>query len=145
MNVSLTFLSNLHDQNLRSALPFHITKTFFPFLTGNITSLTALNLRHCPLEFPPPEVIQKGLPAILCFLRRFSNQDSDYSEAVGIGMLVFNTLLKIYTCLINNPTLTNFLVPTQPQCSPNVRERFYLYLEEGSVTAPHCKMQQAPR
>ncbi|KAM6104922.1 leucine-rich repeat-containing protein 27 [Pterocles gutturalis] len=40
---------------------------------GNLTSLTALNLRHCPLEFPPRGVIQKGLKAILCFLRDSGN------------------------------------------------------------------------
>ncbi|KAM9282034.1 leucine-rich repeat-containing protein 27 [Cariama cristata] len=40
---------------------------------GNLTSLTALNLRHCPLEFPPKDVIQKGLKSILCFLRDSGN------------------------------------------------------------------------
>jgi len=29
------------------------------FFTGNVTSLTALNLRHYPLEFPPEDVIQR--------------------------------------------------------------------------------------
>uniref|UniRef100_A0A803TU17 Leucine rich repeat containing 27 n=1 Tax=Anolis carolinensis TaxID=28377 RepID=A0A803TU17_ANOCA len=43
-----------------------------PVELGNLASLTALNLRHCPLEFPPPEVIQKGLPVILSFLQKFS-------------------------------------------------------------------------
>ncbi|KAH0623638.1 hypothetical protein JD844_006606 [Phrynosoma platyrhinos] len=51
-----------------------------PVELGNLASLTALNLRHCPLEFPPPEVIQKGLPIILSFLRKCSNQNNDYSE-----------------------------------------------------------------
>uniref|UniRef100_A0A8D0C6S0 Leucine rich repeat containing 27 n=1 Tax=Salvator merianae TaxID=96440 RepID=A0A8D0C6S0_SALMN len=49
---------------------------------GNIVSLTALNLRHCPLEFPPPEVIQKGLAVILSFLRKSSNQNQDRTESV---------------------------------------------------------------
>nr|XP_013803825.1 PREDICTED: LOW QUALITY PROTEIN: leucine-rich repeat-containing protein 27 [Apteryx mantelli mantelli] len=44
-----------------------------PAELGNLTSLTALNLRHCPLEFPPKDVIQKGLKAILCFLRNSGN------------------------------------------------------------------------
>ncbi|XP_042312649.1 leucine-rich repeat-containing protein 27 isoform X2 [Sceloporus undulatus] len=51
-----------------------------PVELGNLTSLTALNLRHCPLEFPPPEVIQKGLPIILSFLRKCKNKNNDYSE-----------------------------------------------------------------
>uniref|UniRef100_A0A803TYE4 Leucine rich repeat containing 27 n=1 Tax=Anolis carolinensis TaxID=28377 RepID=A0A803TYE4_ANOCA len=50
-----------------------------PVELGNLASLTALNLRHCPLEFPPPEVIQKGLPVILSFLQKFSD-DNDCSE-----------------------------------------------------------------
>lgn len=36
---------------------------------GNVSTLKALNLRHCPLEFPPPPVVQRGLAAILSFLR----------------------------------------------------------------------------
>ncbi|KAM6390726.1 leucine-rich repeat-containing protein 27 isoform 1-T2 [Pluvialis apricaria] len=44
-----------------------------PAELGNLTSLTALNLRHCPLEFPPKHVIQKGLKSILCFLRDSGN------------------------------------------------------------------------
>ncbi|XP_077206297.1 leucine-rich repeat-containing protein 27 isoform X2 [Paroedura picta] len=54
-----------------------------PVEFGNLTSLTALNLRHCPLEFPPPEVVQKGLPIILCFLRKYINQNLDYSDPVS--------------------------------------------------------------
>ncbi|ERE77978.1 leucine-rich repeat-containing protein 27, partial [Cricetulus griseus] len=34
-----------------------------------VTTLKALNLRHCPLEFPPHLIVQKGLVAILTFLR----------------------------------------------------------------------------
>ncbi|XP_064370499.1 leucine-rich repeat-containing protein 27 isoform X5 [Dromaius novaehollandiae] len=44
-----------------------------PAELGNLTSLTALNLRHCPLEFPPKDVIQKGLKSILSFLRNSGN------------------------------------------------------------------------
>ncbi|EPY86974.1 hypothetical protein CB1_000284010 [Camelus ferus] len=36
---------------------------------GSVATLRALNLRHCPLEFPPPLIVQKGLGAILTFLR----------------------------------------------------------------------------
>ncbi|XP_075791349.1 leucine-rich repeat-containing protein 27 isoform X2 [Pelodiscus sinensis] len=48
-----------------------------PVELGNLTSLTALNLRHCPLEFPPQDVVQRGLHSIMCFLRN-----------VGSGKLV---------------------------------------------------------
>ncbi|KAF7247217.1 Leucine-rich repeat-containing protein 27 [Varanus komodoensis] len=51
-----------------------------PVELGNVISLTALNLRHCPLEFPPPEVIQKGLPVIISFLQKCRN--ADYTEPV---------------------------------------------------------------
>uniref|UniRef100_G3ULK1 Leucine rich repeat containing 27 n=1 Tax=Loxodonta africana TaxID=9785 RepID=G3ULK1_LOXAF len=40
-----------------------------PVELGNISTLKALNLRHCPLEFPPQIILQKGLVAILAFLR----------------------------------------------------------------------------
>ncbi|XP_054839571.1 leucine-rich repeat-containing protein 27 [Eublepharis macularius] len=53
-----------------------------PVEFGDLTSLTALNLRHCPLEYPPPEVVQKGLPVILCFLRKYSKQNLDDSDPV---------------------------------------------------------------
>ncbi|XP_054828832.1 leucine-rich repeat-containing protein 27-like [Eublepharis macularius] len=53
-----------------------------PVEFGDLTSLTALNLRHCPLEYPPPEVVQKGLPVILCFLRKYSKQNLDDSDLI---------------------------------------------------------------
>ncbi|XP_035294039.1 leucine-rich repeat-containing protein 27 [Cricetulus griseus] len=40
-----------------------------PLELGQVTTLKALNLRHCPLEFPPHLIVQKGLVAILTFLR----------------------------------------------------------------------------
>lgn len=40
-----------------------------PSPAGQVTTLKALNLRHCPLEFPPHLIVQKGLVAILTFLR----------------------------------------------------------------------------
>nr|XP_044997604.1 PWWP domain-containing protein 2B isoform X2 [Jaculus jaculus] len=40
-----------------------------PVQLGHVTTLKALNLRHCPLEFPPQLIVQKGLAAILTFLR----------------------------------------------------------------------------
>ncbi|XP_063101074.1 leucine-rich repeat-containing protein 27 isoform X1 [Cavia porcellus] len=40
-----------------------------PMELGNVVTLRALNLRHCPLEFPPQLIVQKGVVAILTFLR----------------------------------------------------------------------------
>ncbi|XP_047409692.1 leucine-rich repeat-containing protein 27 isoform X4 [Sciurus carolinensis] len=40
-----------------------------PVELGNVATLKALNLRHCPLEFPPQLIVQKGVVAILAFLR----------------------------------------------------------------------------
>ncbi|XP_005402098.1 PREDICTED: leucine-rich repeat-containing protein 27 isoform X2 [Chinchilla lanigera] len=40
-----------------------------PMELGNLATLRALNLRHCPLEFPPQLIVQKGVVAILTFLR----------------------------------------------------------------------------
>ncbi|KAM4636960.1 leucine-rich repeat-containing protein 27 [Discoglossus pictus] len=40
-----------------------------PVELGDLTTLRALNLRHCPIEFPPENVVQKGLESILSFLR----------------------------------------------------------------------------
>ncbi|KAK1333402.1 hypothetical protein QTO34_005785 [Cnephaeus nilssonii] len=40
-----------------------------PVQLGNVTTLRALNLRHCPLEFPPRVIVQKGPAAILRFLQ----------------------------------------------------------------------------
>uniref|UniRef100_A0A8C9QMT0 Leucine rich repeat containing 27 n=1 Tax=Spermophilus dauricus TaxID=99837 RepID=A0A8C9QMT0_SPEDA len=40
-----------------------------PVELGNVATLKALNLRHCPLEFPPQLIVQKGVVAVLTFLR----------------------------------------------------------------------------
>lgn len=40
-----------------------------PVELGNVTSLKALNPRHCPLELPAPLVVQKGLGSLLAFLQ----------------------------------------------------------------------------
>ncbi|XP_070326605.1 leucine-rich repeat-containing protein 27 isoform X5 [Odocoileus virginianus] len=40
-----------------------------PVELGSVTTLKALSLRHCPLEFPPQLVVQRGLVAILTFLQ----------------------------------------------------------------------------
>ncbi|KAG8435512.1 hypothetical protein GDO86_013445 [Hymenochirus boettgeri] len=40
-----------------------------PVEFGDMSTLKALNLRHCPLQFPPEDVVHKGLESILTFLR----------------------------------------------------------------------------
>ncbi|XP_028648442.2 leucine-rich repeat-containing protein 27-like [Erpetoichthys calabaricus] len=40
-----------------------------PIELGNLYTLTALNLRNCPIEFPPEDVVKEGLQCILKFLR----------------------------------------------------------------------------
>ncbi|XP_025971700.2 leucine-rich repeat-containing protein 27 isoform X1 [Dromaius novaehollandiae] len=57
-----------------------------PAELGNLTSLTALNLRHCPLEFPPKDVIQKGLKSILSFLRNSGNGKLCIEPATSVEM-----------------------------------------------------------
>ncbi|XP_064174370.1 leucine-rich repeat-containing protein 27-like isoform X2 [Anguilla rostrata] len=41
-----------------------------PLELGNLVTLRALSLRHCPIKFPPQDVLCKGVQCILQFLRR---------------------------------------------------------------------------
>ena len=52
-----------------SAAQGHVGPDGSLLLAGTVTTLKALNLRRCPLEFPPQPVVQKGLVAILSFLQ----------------------------------------------------------------------------
>ncbi|XP_066457284.1 leucine-rich repeat-containing protein 27 [Eleutherodactylus coqui] len=52
-----------------------------PIELGDLSSLKALNLRHCPLEFPPEDVVHKGLASILSFLRNFRKEESVSPES----------------------------------------------------------------
>lgn len=52
---------------------------------GAVATLTALNLRHCPLEFPPPPVVQQGLGAVLAFLRFCAAQRAPPGEPAPPG------------------------------------------------------------
>ncbi|XP_038266142.1 leucine-rich repeat-containing protein 27 [Dermochelys coriacea] len=70
-----------------------------PLELGNLTSLTALNLRHCPLEFPPNDVVQRGLQSILCFLRnvgngKLVNLEPDTQEMPPVEKLNLTELMK---------------------------------------------------
>ncbi|XP_075072149.1 leucine-rich repeat-containing protein 27 isoform X2 [Mixophyes fleayi] len=46
-----------------------------PVELGDLSTLKALNLRHCPLEFPPADIVRKGLESILSFLRNVRRVD----------------------------------------------------------------------
>ncbi|XP_044516243.1 leucine-rich repeat-containing protein 27 [Gracilinanus agilis] len=59
-------------KNLKTLLMEKNPIKSLPVELGNLMSLKALNLRNCPLEFPPQDVIQKGLMAILAFLRNWA-------------------------------------------------------------------------
>ncbi|XP_036591830.1 leucine-rich repeat-containing protein 27 [Trichosurus vulpecula] len=59
-------------KNLKTLLMEKNPIKTLPVELGNLTSLKALNLRNCPLEFPPQDIIQKGLLAILAFLRQWA-------------------------------------------------------------------------
>ncbi|XP_073402493.1 leucine-rich repeat-containing protein 27 isoform X1 [Dendrobates tinctorius] len=48
-----------------------------PIELGNLSTLKALNLRHCPLEFPPEDIVHKGLASILSFLRSCKKEDHE--------------------------------------------------------------------
>lgn len=50
------------------AVSWHYKLILFYF-SGNVQSLKALNLRNCPLQFPPSEVVNLGTQVILSFLR----------------------------------------------------------------------------
>ncbi|XP_051838747.1 leucine-rich repeat-containing protein 27 isoform X5 [Antechinus flavipes] len=63
-------------RNLKTLLMEKNPIKALPVELGNLMSLKALNLRNCPLEFPPPQVIHKGLPAILAFLRAWALEHS---------------------------------------------------------------------
>ncbi|KAM5241138.1 leucine-rich repeat-containing protein 27 isoform 2-T2 [Hipposideros larvatus] len=60
-----------HFQDFSVSLLFGSSAMIHP---GNVTTLTALNLRCCPLEFPPQLVVQKGLVAILAFLQAYATE-----------------------------------------------------------------------
>uniref|UniRef100_K7E070 Leucine rich repeat containing 27 n=1 Tax=Monodelphis domestica TaxID=13616 RepID=K7E070_MONDO len=60
------------SRNLKTLLMEKNPIKSLPVELGNLMSLKALNLRNCPLEFPPQDVVQKGLVAILAFLRTWA-------------------------------------------------------------------------
>lgn len=70
-----------------------------PVQLGDVTTLKALNLRNCPLEFPPEDVVCKGLESILSFLRNskqtdLSSSDPDEPELPSVEKLDLKELEK---------------------------------------------------
>nr|XP_014346351.1 PREDICTED: leucine-rich repeat-containing protein 27 isoform X3 [Latimeria chalumnae]XP_014346352.1 PREDICTED: leucine-rich repeat-containing protein 27 isoform X3 [Latimeria chalumnae] len=57
-----------------------------PVELSNLTSLKALNLRHCPLEFPPELIVQQGLQSILNFLRSAMKGDPEHIDPSVQGL-----------------------------------------------------------
>ncbi|XP_068111158.1 leucine-rich repeat-containing protein 27 [Hyperolius riggenbachi] len=51
-----------------------------PVELGDLFTLKALNLRHCPLEFPPEDIVCRGLQSILSFLRNSRPADPVFSH-----------------------------------------------------------------
>lgn len=81
---------------------FELLLFLFSF-TGNLSTLKALNLRHCPLEFPPEDVIHKGLASILSFLRNFKKEDpvSLVSGAPGkMQLQLLSFIVYVYVLVI---------------------------------------------
>ena len=52
-------------------------------LTGLLTTLSGLNLRNNPLEFPPAEVIERGTQTVLAFLREVLRAKSEGNFQAG--------------------------------------------------------------
>ncbi|XP_029465848.1 leucine-rich repeat-containing protein 27 isoform X2 [Rhinatrema bivittatum] len=70
-----------------------------PVELGYLTSLKALNLRHCPLEFPPEDVVHKGLQAIISFLQNAKaslplKRSSEFEEIPSVERLQLSDLMK---------------------------------------------------
>ncbi|XP_066094985.1 leucine-rich repeat-containing protein 27 [Saccopteryx bilineata] len=73
-----------------------------PVELGNVVMLRALNLRHCPLQFPPQLVVQKGVAAILSFLRGCA---AESAARRGPASPVISPLEKIHLCQPPHPPL----------------------------------------
>ncbi|XP_027696300.1 leucine-rich repeat-containing protein 27 isoform X2 [Vombatus ursinus] len=68
-------------KNLKTLLMEKNPIKTLPVELGNLASLKALNLRSCPLEFPPRDVIRKGLLSILAFLRNWAQRQGAVAAA----------------------------------------------------------------
>ncbi|XP_074153314.1 leucine-rich repeat-containing protein 27 isoform X6 [Sminthopsis crassicaudata] len=83
-------------KNLKTLLMEKNPIKALPVELGNLMSLKALNLRSCPLEFPPPQVIHKGLPAILAFLRTWALEHSaSLQQQEAVPMQRANSLKEL--------------------------------------------------
>nr|XP_045218217.1 leucine-rich repeat-containing protein 27 isoform X3 [Macaca fascicularis] len=70
------YVSCMGARHLKTLLLEKNPIKMLPVELGSVTTLKALNLRHCPLEFPPQLIVQKGLVAIQHFLRMWAVEHS---------------------------------------------------------------------
>ncbi|CAH2322858.1 leucine-rich repeat-containing 27 [Pelobates cultripes] len=66
-----------------------------PVELGDISTLKALNLRHCPLDFPPQDIVQKGIESILLFLQNAKTAVHRPSEVEESTEMEFVEKLKL--------------------------------------------------
>ncbi|XP_037065396.1 leucine-rich repeat-containing protein 27 isoform X1 [Peromyscus leucopus] len=94
-----------------------------PVELGQVTTLKALNLRHCPLEFPPHLIVQKGLVAILTFLRICSVETAFPGDESSQEVSEVKTSLKDLPCP----------VPAQPCKSTSNEKDLNVLSHEAAV------------
>ncbi|XP_048059999.1 malignant fibrous histiocytoma-amplified sequence 1 homolog isoform X1 [Megalobrama amblycephala] len=76
--------------------------TELPPELGNLITLKALSLRNCPLTFPPRDVLDRGLPQILHYLRR--SQLGEESEVEKLQL----RLSSLDVCEEDDPDIQHF-------------------------------------
>ncbi|KAM4839876.1 leucine-rich repeat-containing protein 27 [Urocitellus parryii] len=97
-----------------------------PVELGNVATLKALNLRHCPLEFPPQLIVQKGVVAILTFLRICAVEHSFPRESAASGGMYLVTASsdpKPTAELLNSLEVPWQLLGSEAACCVEVRGR----------------------
>jgi len=76
-------------------------------MQGLVQTLDGLNIRNNPLEFPPPEVLEKGTRKILSFLRRLLKAKSDALQAGTLSPVI------VFRLGSNSTFETNSFSPSQ--------------------------------
>ncbi|XP_067278146.1 leucine-rich repeat-containing protein 27-like isoform X2 [Pseudorasbora parva] len=100
--------------------------TTLPPELGNLVSLKALSLRNCPLTFPPRDVLDRGLPNILLYLRR-SQLESEVEKL---------RLPNLDVCEEDNPDIRHF---------QDLRLRIIQMEREESDGPCRSRVQELPR
>ncbi|XP_056147445.1 leucine-rich repeat-containing protein 27-like [Lampris incognitus] len=75
---------------------------------GNVITLKGLNLRHCPIRFPPQDIVQQGLQCILQYLRdaiarRPIGAQESHADVPPVEKLQLSELVKSSTKLCEVP------------------------------------------